>query len=133
MAKEILIGNTFPLSLVRRKVVIEPIELEELKKLLQQSNICSFWGHSNTLAVARELLGIDITPPFLRPVLELSADKKPLFNGKEFSECYLLSPDYQSNFRPAPGEEVTQEQIKSWQCLKVVFSDRNVTASDQTE
>ena len=121
MAKEILIGNTFPLSLVRRKVVIEPIDLEDLKKLLQQSDFCSFWGHTNTLAAVNQLLGVDLTPLVERPVLTLSENNNPEFNGIEFSECWVLSPDYKGDFRPAIGTEVSPEKISSWQCLKIEF------------
>lgn len=121
MVAKLLIGNTFPVSLIRRKALFEPVELEELKKRLQASEIFSFWGHSNTLAAASHLLGIDISPSVSRPVLGLSGSSLPCLAGNEFTEVWLLSPDYRENFRPAPGEEVTPDQIKSWQCLKITF------------
>lgn len=118
---KILIGNSFPLSLIRRKVVITPCTLDELQKKLENTRIVSFWGHCNTLNVINQLLGKDLTPETERPVLTLSPDNNPVLDGTEFSECWILSPDYQKNFRPAIGEEVTVNDIISWQCLKISF------------
>lgn len=118
---KILIGNSFPLSLIRRKVVITPCTLDELQKKLENAQIVSFWGHRNTLNVINQLLGKDLTPETERPVLTLSPDNNPVLDGAEFSECWILSPDYRKNFRPAIGEEVTVNDIIFWQCLKISF------------
>ena len=42
MIAKLLIGNTFPVSLIRRKALFEPMELEELKQRLQASEIFPF-------------------------------------------------------------------------------------------
>ena len=96
-------------------------ELVEIRKKLENAQIVSFWGHCNTLNVINQLLGKDLTPATERPVLTLSSDNNPVLDGAEFSECWILSPDYRKNFRPAIGEEVTVNDIISWQCLKISF------------
>ncbi len=120
-ARRILIGNSFPLSLIRTRVVIEPRSLEELKKELEGAMIYSFWGHGNTLEVARETTGFDFTPHTGRPALTFSADKRPTLSGHTFSECWILSPDYAVGFRPAVGEEVGADKIQNWQVLRITF------------
>ena len=117
----VLIGNSFPLSLIRRPVKMEPCSIIELQKILQDSTVVSFWGHGNTLATVNSVLGYDLTPSENRPVLTLSPSRKVQYKGMEFSECWILSPDYCEDFRPAVGEEVPPEKIKSWQCLKITF------------
>ena len=118
-----LIGNSFPLSLIRRPVKIAPCSIAELQKKLAEAKIVSFWGHSNTLAAANDLLGYDLTPKSDRPAVHLSAAFLPELEGTEFKECWILSPNYSSDFRPAIGEEVPPEKIASWQCLKIIFGD----------
>ena len=124
MQNKILIGNSFPLSLIRQTVKIEPCSLTELLEKLQSSSIYSFWGHFNTLPAVKHLLEYDLTPTENRPVLTLSSNCKPQYAGLEFSECWILSPDYIEDFRPAIGEEIPPEKIKSWQCLKITFTDK---------
>lgn len=119
--KKILIGNSFPLSLIRREVSISPYPLKELFNEMKNSEIVSFWGHRNTLEAVKATLGIDLTPPCERPALTLSLANKPVLDGVEFSECWILSPDYRKNFRPAIGEEVSADDICNWQCLKITF------------
>lgn len=121
--KKILIGNSFPLSLIRRPARMTPCPLSDLQKELETGEIVSFWGHRNTLAAANELLGNDLEPATERPVLRLSASDLPELEGIEFSECWIISPNYKSNFRPAVGEEIPPEMISSWQCLKITFGD----------
>ena len=121
MKDAVLIGNSFPLSLIRRAVKIEPCPLSELTTLLVNAKIVSFWGHSNTLAAVNALLGYDLTPKEQRPVVRLSEENLPQYVDCDFTECWVLSPDYYANFRPAIGEDVPPEKIKSWQCLKITF------------
>ena len=116
-----LIGNSFPLSLIRRRVVITPCGLEELQQLLAEREIVSFWGHRNTLEAVKQCLGYDLTPHVDRPALTLSAAGLPVYEGEVFGECWVLSPDYRDSFRPAIGIEVTPEQILGWQCLLLTF------------
>ena len=119
--KKILIGNSFPLSLIRCKAVISPCPLETLLKAIDGAEITSFWGHRNTLSAVNQILKRDLTPNSERPVLKLSSNDKLMLDDEEFTECWILSPDYRANFRPAIGEEVPPEKIKSWQCLKITF------------
>ena len=117
----LLVGNSFPLSLVRRAVLIRPSSQLEFQAACVGRRIVSFWGHSNTLAVASVFAGFDLTPACVRPVLSLSAEGFPCFAGEEFRECWVLSPDYKVNFRPAAGEEVPADKIGSWKILRLVW------------
>lgn len=121
--EKILIGNSFPLSLIRRPVRMFPCSQEELKNALVSGEIVSYWGHRNTLAAANALLGYDLTPRSDRPVVRLTADFLPELEGIKFKECWIVSPNYSSDFRPAIGEEIPPEKIASWQCLKIIFED----------
>ncbi|HMO50101.1 MAG TPA: hypothetical protein PKE26_05210 [Kiritimatiellia bacterium] len=118
----ILIGSTFPPSLIRARVVIEPRPLDELKAQLATRPIASFWGHDNTLVVANQILNADLTPATKRPAITLSANQRPVLNGNEFHECWILSPDYTPGFRPHIGEEVSTDTIIGWQVLRMQWT-----------
>ena len=125
----ILIGNSFPLSLIRRKVTIEPTPLERLREAIGASDdILSFWGHANTLPAAEEAVGHSLAPATDRPVLILSSDYFPVFENKTFTECWILSPDYTESFRPKVGEEVPTEKIQSWQVLRMEWEPNPETS-----
>lgn len=79
----------------------------------------SFWGHNNTLAAAEALTGYSLKPKTERPTLDLSPDNLPVFQGRTFKECWILSPQYINNFRPKVGEEVPFEKIEAWQVLRI--------------
>jgi len=115
----VLLGSTFPLSLIRRKVVIEPIELDLLRGELRTRGFESFWGHRNTLPAAREILGLEVVPASARPALSLNEDRLLLLNGRVFRECLVLSPEYKSGYRPGVGEEVAREKISGWTALRL--------------
>lgn len=118
----ILIGNSFPLSLIRRKVTIEPAPLERLREAIDSAGgVLSFWGHANTLPAAEQAVGHSLAPAMDRPVLNLSPEQFPVFENKTFTECWILSPDYTGNFRPKVGEEVPTDKIRSWQVLRIVW------------
>ena len=116
----VLIGNSFPLVLIRRRVSIAPVSPEDLRRCLASAEkIVSFWGHRNTLPAAEAFLGIPLTPERERPAISLDEEKFPVMDGKRFTECFVLSPDYRTGFRPAIGQEVTPDQISGWHCLKI--------------
>ena len=117
----VLIGNSFPLSLIRRSVHIEPVDKDTLLAAIKGRQIASFWGHANTLAAAHGWLGMDLTPKTERPALCLSENKLPLLDGVEYQECFILSPDYRSGYRPAIGSEVDAGDILGWQVLRIVW------------
>ena len=117
----ILIGNSFPLSLIHRNVRIEPVSKEELLSEINGIRIASFWGHFNTLAAINGWLGLNLTPKSERPVLCLSENKLPLLDGVEYQACFILSPDYRPGFRPAIGAEVDAANIMGWQILKIIW------------
>ena len=119
MSNKILIGSTFPLSLIRKEVVITPKGIDILKEKLHNSQIFSFWGHSNTLKIANDILGFDLKPKCERPALKLNDDKLPILNGEVFQQCWVLSPNYIKGFRPQIGVEVTSEEIIEWEVLKI--------------
>ncbi|NLE66231.1 MAG: hypothetical protein GX608_02320, partial [Lentisphaerae bacterium] len=113
----ILLGSTFPLTLIRRPVTIEPWPIDELRRELRARPFVSFWGHKNTLAPAGALLGADLRPATERPALQLNPAGFPVLGGKMFTECWVLSPDYVPGYRPAPSEEVAAQKITRWQAL----------------
>lgn len=118
----ILIGSTFPLSLIRARVVIEPHSIDDLKRELTERPVVSFWGHENTLVVANQILDANLTPATKRPAITLTENNLPVLNGIEFSECWILSPDYTPGFRPQIGEEVSADKITGWQVLRMAWS-----------
>ena len=67
----ILIGNAFPLSLVRRPVRIVPATREELHAAARGRAVVSFWGHPNTLAQAERFCGLPLAPGNERPAVRL--------------------------------------------------------------
>lgn len=116
MTKKVLVGNSFPFPLIRRQVDVRPMPLEAFPKDVE---VCSFWGHANTLASASEFLGVDLTPKTARPALTLSENKLPTFDGEEFSECWIVSPNYAEVSRAPTGTETPAEKIKDWTLLKI--------------
>ena len=117
----VLLGNSFPLSLIRRAVRIEPRTLAELRQAIAVQGCISYWGHDNTLAAAKQFLGFDPAPCRERPALTLSGDGLPLLDGVAYDEVWVLSPDYADGFRPHIGVEVVPEQITNWQVLRIQF------------
>lgn len=125
MTNKILIGNAFPLVLVRRKVTVEPVSLEMLKTELEGKSIVSFWGHDNSVNAASDYVGLDLKPDTARPVLELDSSGLPCFNNESYSVCWIISPNYRDNHRPGIGEEVSSKMIESWQILKIIWDIDN--------
>ena len=120
--KKVLVGNSFPFSLVRcEKLTVEPRSVEELRTVLAESGAASFWGHENTRAAAEAELGVSLRPRMERPAVTLSADGHPVLDGETFDTCWLLSPDYPEGFRPTIGVEVGPEQIAGWHVLKLTW------------
>ena len=119
----ILIGNSFPLPLIRRAVRISLATRQELLQAAAGRPVASFWGHANTLAAARQWLGMDLTPATERPALALSPEQLPMFDGQVYRECYVLSPDYRPGFRPAIGVEVSPQDIIGWQLLHLTWEE----------
>jgi hypothetical protein len=116
-----LIGNSFPLSLVRRRAEIEPRPLDELRESLRTRPWHSFWGHSNTIQAANALLGVDVSPASERPAITLSEERLPSLEGTTVRECWILSPDYRPGFRPPPNIEVAPEKILGWQVVRITW------------
>jgi hypothetical protein len=127
----ILLGSTFPLSLIRRAVRITPVPLEELQRRLQTEGFVSFWGHDNTRSAVQAILGIDPKPAEARPALTITTEGLPTLAGQVFDEVWVLSPDYAPNFRPSPGQEVPAEAILSWQVLCIDFASNVELSSVQ--
>lgn len=115
----VLLGSTFPLSLVRRSVRISPVEIGKLRGMLNARGFVSFWGHGNTVAAAGAILGVDVSPRTARPALELDREGFPVLEGKKFRDCLVLSPEYSPGYRPGVGEEVPEEKILGWKALHV--------------
>ena len=117
---KVLLGNTFPLTLVRRGTFIEPVSLETAKTLLEVG-FASFWGHANTAAVAKAQLGFDVAPKTERPALKLNEEQLPTLDGETFTKVLVLSPSYRAGFRPAIGVEGGPDDIVGWEPLLVTF------------
>lgn len=117
----ILIGNTFPLSLVRRPVRIQPAQPGELKQAVAGKRVVSFWGHESTRAQAESVAGVPLAPDTERPAIQLQESGLPSLAGQTFCECWVLSPDYRNDFRPATGTEVPAELIAGWQILRITW------------
>lgn len=118
--KKTLVGNSFPFSLIRcERLVVEQKPLAELKAALDGSRVVSFWGHKNTRAAAEKVVGVSLATGVERPALSLSPTGRPVLGEDEFTECWLLSPDYPDVFRPPIGVEVSPEMIKGWHVLKL--------------
>ena len=105
MTESMLIGNTFPLTLMRRRLTVDVVPLEELRRAAAGRRIVSFWGHANTLRAASAAVGFDLSPAEERPVLTLSPEAFPSLGGD----------------RPSVGDELKPEEICSWQCLHLVW------------
>lgn len=118
----ILIGSTFPISKIRRRVVVTPQTVTELRSILKTTPHISFWGHQNTIEIARHILGVDLTPRSPRPILELDSNGYPMLEETSFKTCWLLSPEYVGGIRPAIGEEVGLNKIDSWHVLKLEWA-----------
>ena len=120
----ILLGSTFSMALIQREVHIVPSDIASLRSIIAQSGFASFWGHTNTLAAANELLGTDINPATLRPAVSVSPEGYPMLDDQVFTECWILTPSYEPGFRPAIGQEVQPEQITGWNVLQMKWIDQ---------
>ena len=122
LAPHILVGNSFPLSLVRRSVHIIPRTQAEWNHALGEAvGVKSYWGHANTLAAANSWTGTDLTPATQRPALSLDSNGHPSLESESFTRCWVLSPDYVTGFRPKEGEIVPAEAILGWQALEMIW------------
>lgn len=117
----LLLGNSFPLSLIRRAVSIQPRPLVDLLAAMQGRAVFSFWGHANTLSAVCRLLGRDVAPLCVRPVLTLDRHDLPCLAGRSFAECWVLSPEYAETFRPELGQEVAESAIVAWRVLHICW------------
>ena len=117
----ILISNSFPFSLVRRSMRVEPRTVGDLLTAMHERPWVSAWGHENTVALASTIACADLRPATPRPALSLDAELLPCLDGQSFSEIWLLSPDYTPGFRPQIGQEVPAAAITGWQVLKLLF------------
>jgi hypothetical protein len=117
--RHVLIGNSFPVSLISRSAVITPVELNEFRQEIRGCEIHSFWGHVNTLEAAEHFTGLVLAPTVSRPVLTLSDRNLPMLNAREFDVCWVLSPIYACSLRPEIGREVSIDQISGWRIKKL--------------
>ena len=124
LEEKILLGNTFPMTLIRHHTVtVEECSVVDLAREAQRRGVVSYWGHENTRAVAEAQLGVDLRPQSVRPAITLDAKGYPSLDGNSFTCCYVLSPDYCTGYRPAIGEEVCAENIQGWHALKLAWMD----------
>ena len=120
--RKVLIGNSFPLSLVRRhRVEIEEIGVEALRRVLAESEPVSYWGHENSRTAAERVVSVSLKPDVERPAMTLDGEGFPMLDGQRYTECHVLSPDYAAGYRPAIGAEVPSEAIRSWHALRLTW------------
>lgn len=118
----VLVGNVFPLSLVRTaRLVVESKTIADLHAALVGTEVVSFWGHENTRPAAEAVLGVSLAPRTPRPAITLSAEARPQLEGFAFDTCWILSPDYRMGFRPEIGQEVAMDAIMGWHVLKLTW------------
>lgn len=119
-----LIGNTYPTSLIRRKATFIPVTQEQAKQYLGfEREVESFWGHPNTIKAASEMLGMDITPKEERPTITLSENYLPTLYGKEHKSVLIVSANI-PNANRKPRNDPTEyelEEIESWSFIVVTF------------
>ena len=118
---KLLVGNSFPFSLLRRDVDVRVLSQEEARTLLASRDHVSFWGHANTLSSAETAMGCGLKPATERPALTLDADNFPFLDGVSFRDCLICSPEYRPGFRPAVGEEVPPDAILGWHTLLLIW------------
>lgn len=120
--RKVLIGNSFPLSLVRgHRVEIEEIGVDALRCVLAESEPVSYWGHENSRSVAEQVVAVSLKPAVERPAMTLDGEGFPTLDGRRYTECHVLSPDYAAGYRPAIGAEVPPEAIRSWHALRLTW------------
>lgn len=122
MKVKILIGNTFPLTLIRKKtVIIKEENLEKLRELLSKAEVYSFWGHENTRKAAEQFIGVSLQTKEFRPTISLNKEGFPMLYGEKFFECWIVSPNENKSYRLAISSELSNETIESWSILKLVW------------
>lgn len=121
---KLLIGNSFPLSLIVRRVVFEPRPIKELREKMKEAIAVSFWGHSSTWASASAAVERDVSPSSGRPALLLDADGATSFEGESSGAGCVILPEFAPGFRPAVGQEMKQEDIRDWRVLKLVWQTK---------
>jgi len=115
----ILVGNTFPLALVSRRVVIEPTSVPDLQAAAVDIQVHSFWGHMSTLTAAQEAMGLSFMPAVDRPALTLDEEGYPSLDGISFGDCWVVTPNYIESFRPKIGQDVPLSLICGWRVLRL--------------
>lgn len=77
--------------------------------------------HFGDILILSILLNIDVTPKTKRPAIILNENNLPTFDGIQYTECWIINPDYVEGFRPNIGEKVNPNKIKNWQILLIVW------------
>lgn len=122
---EVLIGNTFPVTLVRGwRVALEEVPAGALREVLGRAGarVHSFWGHEETRRAAEGWLGLAegaLAPRVARPAVRLDAAGRPTLDGVSFGTCWVLSPDVAGGGRPAPGTAAQPAAIVGWHLLRL--------------
>ena len=123
--KKVLLGNAFPMTLVRgRAVLVREIPVDELSAEAAAGEVCSFWGHENTRVAAERVLGVGLKTMTARPAIALDAQGLPSLDGTSFARCFVLSPEYRAGWRPAVGQEVGVDAVLSWHALELRWLER---------
>lgn len=125
--RKLLVGNTFPLPLIERRVTITP------ERCVPAGEIRSYWGHKETIPAAEAFLGgRPLTPSRERPALCVSPEGFPMLDGEVFTECWVVAPQYVPNYRPTLFQPVPPEKITGWKVLRLNFSEETENASSNS-
>jgi len=118
----VLVGNSFPMAKIKSRVVIEQKSFGELKSQIDARGYVSYWGHKNTLHLIEKHIGYFLEPDEERPSLDINeVSKKPMLNGIEFSECWVVAPEYKDGIRPDPSKEVSLDEIENWVVNRIAW------------
>lgn len=125
-----LIGNTYPASLIRRDTLFRPISLNDAQQFVRIAQEIgegpiSYWGHSNTVALASGMLGVDLTPREERPTITLDNEAFPTLYGKAHQMVLVVSADIRpDHIKPRSDKsEYKPEDIAGWRYLLVTFPE----------
>lgn len=125
----VLIGSSFPMSITRSRVEVEPIDLDTFKAEIDGLDVVSAWQHSNTLVAVKEYTGLDLTPPIVRPRIRMTEDtKRPCIEWEEwrfplvFSKMYAVIPLYKEVVNGVPD-------VTDWNILRLSWTENTKEVS----
>lgn len=118
-----LIGSTFSISLIRRRVVIDIKSQGDLLTAMHRQPWVSFWGHGDTVEMASIMAGADLRPTMERPAIVLSPEGFPMLGGVTHKECWVISPNFEPGYRAPEGQKADTSKIIGWCILCITWEE----------